>query len=106
MLPSGHAAANAPLASQLAPVLCADPTRAPTPGLLFRLKWEEAAGVWEGRRKHQDGQSTKTSTLILFFNHKTSVCSILMSYVMHSFLCFSLCFSIIYRFSTSIPNHL
>ena len=47
MLPSGHAAANAPLASQLtlASALHVDPTGAPSPGLLFGLKWEEAAGL-------------------------------------------------------------
>lgn len=47
MLLSGHAATNAPLASQLtlASALRVDPTGAPSPGLLFRLKWEEAAGL-------------------------------------------------------------
>ena len=47
MLPSGHVAANAPLASQLtlALALHVDPTRTPNRGLLFRLKWEEAAGL-------------------------------------------------------------
>ena len=54
MLPSGHAAANAPLASQLrlAPALHVDPTGVSSPGLLFRFKWEEAAGLTGSLRKH------------------------------------------------------
>lgn len=48
---------------QLTPNLRVDPTGAPSPCLLFRLKWEEAAGLsgnwvkWSLQRRHQDCQN-------------------------------------------------